>query len=231
VPNWPSTAVTCGIAGRWPPGMIVGRGGTTAVSDLPAAHGLAGTAGPQLTIEERGDPRAPPRGRRVTPPGEQTATDLGRPGDVRGTDPLTVPSRETTLDPASTPPNRRPPHSTRAAPIGPAAGRRELLLGLPTDPRRTRRARLPGSGKYGVVDPEPSRHRPRPSPRRAKLAAFPARASLGAFSPQPSSVSTRCCFSGSTCCSWWSTRPVASTSSESPRTRAAPGLPSRRAPS
>jgi hypothetical protein len=26
--------------------MIVGRGGTTAVFDLPAGHGLAGTAGP-----------------------------------------------------------------------------------------------------------------------------------------------------------------------------------------
>ena len=176
-----------------------------------------------------------------------TATDLGRPGDVRGTDPLTVPSRatasdrhprhdlavapgpgETTLDPGSTPPNRRPPHSTRAAPIGPAAGRRELLLGLPTDPRRTRRARLPGSGKYGVVDPEASRHRPRPSPRRAKLAAFPARAGLGAFSPQPSSVSTRCCCSGCTCCSWWSRRPVVSICSESPPTRLVLGLPSRR---
>jgi putative transposase len=62
--------------------MIVGRGGTTAISDLPAAHGLAGTSGPQRTIEKRGDPRAAPRGRRVTPPGAQTATVLGGPGGV-----------------------------------------------------------------------------------------------------------------------------------------------------
>jgi putative transposase len=42
VPNWSSTAVTCGIAVQWSWGMIVGRGGTTAVSDLPAGPGLAG---------------------------------------------------------------------------------------------------------------------------------------------------------------------------------------------
>jgi hypothetical protein len=42
VPNWPSTAVTCGLSGQWPWGMTAGRGGTTAVSDLPAAHGLFG---------------------------------------------------------------------------------------------------------------------------------------------------------------------------------------------
>jgi hypothetical protein len=29
VPNWPSTAMTCGIDGQWPSGMIVARGGTT----------------------------------------------------------------------------------------------------------------------------------------------------------------------------------------------------------
>jgi hypothetical protein len=43
--------VTCGIAGQWSSGIIVDRGGTTAISDLPAAHGLAGTAGPQRTIK------------------------------------------------------------------------------------------------------------------------------------------------------------------------------------
>jgi transposase len=73
-------------------GMIVGRGGTTAVSDLPAAHSLAGTAGSQRTIEKRRDPRAAPRGRRVTPPGKQTTTVLGGPGGVRGIDPVAVPT-------------------------------------------------------------------------------------------------------------------------------------------
>jgi hypothetical protein len=67
VPNWSSTAVTCGISGQWPLGMIVGRGGTTAVSNLPTSHGLAGTAGPQRPIKERGNPRAAPRSHRVTP--------------------------------------------------------------------------------------------------------------------------------------------------------------------
>src|SRR5947209_20580104 len=45
--------------------MIVGRGGTTAVSDLPAGHGLAGAAGPRCTLEECGDSCAAPRGPHV----------------------------------------------------------------------------------------------------------------------------------------------------------------------
>ena len=60
VPNCSSRAVTCGIAGQLPWGMIVDRGGTTVVSDLLAGPGLAGTAGPQRTIKERRDPRAAP---------------------------------------------------------------------------------------------------------------------------------------------------------------------------
>jgi hypothetical protein len=75
--------------------MIVGRGGTTAVSNLPTSHGLAGAAGPQRTIKERGNPRAAPRGRRVAPAGPQTATVLGGPGGVRGVDPVAVPSLST----------------------------------------------------------------------------------------------------------------------------------------
>jgi hypothetical protein len=46
VSNSSSTAVTCGIARRWPSGMIVGRGGTTALSHLPAARGMPWAAGP-----------------------------------------------------------------------------------------------------------------------------------------------------------------------------------------
>ena len=56
VPNRSSTPVTCSIAGRRSSGMIADRGGTTTLFDLPAAHGLARTTGPQLTIEERRDP-------------------------------------------------------------------------------------------------------------------------------------------------------------------------------
>jgi transposase InsO family protein len=91
VPNWSSAEVTCDVVGPWSSCMIVGRGGTTAVSDLPAGHGLAGNAGPQRTIEECGDPRAAPRGGRVAPPGE-TATVVGGPGGVCGVDPVAVPS-------------------------------------------------------------------------------------------------------------------------------------------
>src|SRR5581483_6519283 len=70
--------------------QIVGRSGTTVVSDLPAGHGLAGAAGPRCTLEECGDSCAAPRGRRVTPPGEQTATVVGGPGGGCGTDPVPV---------------------------------------------------------------------------------------------------------------------------------------------
>jgi hypothetical protein len=46
VPNWSSRPVTCDIAGRWPSGMIACRGNAAAVSDLPTARGLTGTAEP-----------------------------------------------------------------------------------------------------------------------------------------------------------------------------------------
>jgi hypothetical protein len=52
VPNCSYTAVTCGITGQWSSRMIVDRDGRTAISDLPTAHSLAGTAGSQRTIEE-----------------------------------------------------------------------------------------------------------------------------------------------------------------------------------
>jgi hypothetical protein len=136
VPNWPSAAVTCGTAGRWPSGMIAGRGSTTAVSDVPTSDGLAGTAGSRRTIEERGNPRATARGRRITPPDAQTATVLGGSGGVCSTDPVTVPSLpiasdrhpghhlavapgsgEAALDSAPRPSKRRPPHPTRAASV------------------------------------------------------------------------------------------------------------------
>jgi hypothetical protein len=55
-----------GIAGQWSSGVIAYRGVTTVVSDLPAGHGLARSAGSQRTIEKCRDPRAAPRGCRVT---------------------------------------------------------------------------------------------------------------------------------------------------------------------
>src|SRR5437763_11799814 len=173
--------------------MIAGRGGTTAVSDLSTGPGLAGTAGPRRAIEERGNSCAAPRGCRVTPLGAQTATVVGGSGGVCRTDPVVVPSLpttsdrhpghhlavapglgEATLDSAPKSPKRRPAHGTRAAPVGLAAGHRELLLGLSTHPRRTRRAWLPDRGQYRIGDPEAGRHRSRAAPRWAQLAAIPA---------------------------------------------------------
>jgi hypothetical protein len=56
--------------------MIVGRDGTTAVFNLPTSHGLPRTAGPQHTIKKCRDPRAAPRGRPVTSPGQQGIVNL-----------------------------------------------------------------------------------------------------------------------------------------------------------
>ena len=47
--------------------MIVGRGGTTAISDLSADPGLAGIVNSQRTLEECKDSRAAPRGRPAAP--------------------------------------------------------------------------------------------------------------------------------------------------------------------
>jgi putative transposase len=69
---------------------------------------------------------------------------------------------EATLDSAPRSPKRWPAPGTRAAPVGAAAGRRELLLRLSTHPWRTRRAWLPDRGKYRVVDSQASQHRSRP---------------------------------------------------------------------
>jgi len=89
--------------------MIARCGTATAVSDLPAAHRLARPAGPQLTIDERGDPGAAPRGRRARSPGEQTAAVLGRPGSIRGPDPVAVPGWPSASD-------RYPRHGLAVAP-------------------------------------------------------------------------------------------------------------------
>ena len=116
-------------------------------------------------------------GRQVRRP----ATVVGGSGGVRGADPMAVPGWPhasnrhprhgvavapgpggPALDPPSTPPHRRPLHGIRAAPIGAATGLGELDLGVPADPGRTCRARLPACAQYGVVDPEASRQRGEP---------------------------------------------------------------------
>ena len=188
-------------------GMIVGRGGTTVVSDLLTGHVLARSAGSQHPIEECRDPRAAPRGLRVAPPGVQTPAVLGRPGRVRCLGPVTVPG-------LSTASHRHPGHDRavapglgeaaldpahRAASVGAAPGRQEPFLGLSTHPGRTRRAgyqigastvwsilKRAGSilllGATGQADGNSCADKP------------------GAFSPPTSSALTRC-YSGCTCCS------------------------------
>jgi hypothetical protein len=53
VPDWPSTAVTCDIRTQWRSGVIVGRGGTTTVSDLPAGHGLVSPGNSRGSVGDR----------------------------------------------------------------------------------------------------------------------------------------------------------------------------------
>jgi hypothetical protein len=90
-------------------GMIARHDTAIAVSGLPAAHGLARAAGPQLTIEECGDSGAPTRTRGVTAPRQQAASVLGRPSGVRSTGSVAVP----VLPPAS---DRHPRHDHAMAP-------------------------------------------------------------------------------------------------------------------
>jgi hypothetical protein len=88
VPNWSSMAVTCGIAVRWQWGMIVGRCGTTAVSDLPTVIAWLGLLARSAPSKKAEILVLRPRGCRVTPPGAQTATVLGRSCGGCSTDPV-----------------------------------------------------------------------------------------------------------------------------------------------
>ena len=136
VPNSSSTAVTCGIARRWPSGMIAGpwRYDCSISSSGSSWHGL--DCWPVVPGQKCGDPGATSRGRRAPSPGQAAAAVLGGSGGVRGTDPATVPGLpaasnrhprhdlamapgpgQATLDPAP-PPHRRPSHGTRTASCG-----------------------------------------------------------------------------------------------------------------
>jgi hypothetical protein len=132
----------------------------------------------------------------VASPGPPAAGVVGGSSGGRGVDPVAVPGRllaadrhpchgvavapgsgDPTLGPASPPPHRRSLHGCRAAPVGAAAGVRELNLGIPPDSRRTCWPWLSACAQHGVVDPETGRYRSRTSPRRAELARIPARPS------------------------------------------------------
>jgi hypothetical protein len=207
---------------------------------------MARSAGSQRTIKERRDPRAAPRGRPVTPPGQQTTTVLGRPSSVRSLGPVTV----LRLSTAS---HRHPGHHRALAP--------ELVKRRWTQPRHHRSGgrrtppelrrlvlRLAAENSCWVIDASmanspdlATRSRQVPCGRfSSEPASIPPRAATGpaggnsygckprAFSPRDSSASTRYCSSGCTCCSWCNMPPVAFTSWESLPTRVVPGWPSRR---
>lgn len=228
--------------------MIVRRGTAAAVSDLPPAHCLARPAGPQLTIEKRGDPGAAPRDCRAPSPGEQTAAVLGRPSCIRVADPVAVPgcptasdhrpchgaalapgSSNPTLDPHSPAPHRRPVHSIRARLFGAAPGRREPDRGLSQDPGRTRRTRLPTCAQHRVANPqgEPASTPPLAAAAPPDDSSSPPKPT--ASLPPTSFASTPCCCNSCTSCSWGNTPPTAFISSPSRRTPPAPGSPSKRA--
>jgi hypothetical protein len=143
--------------------------------------------------------------------------DYGRPQHRRHdrrVQPYRVPAREGWLLRASTAP--APTARPAAAPTRSAAARVSRF-------GRTRRATAPPIRK--TAQPHPLRHsrrRPRgPVSIQSLAATGPAGRNScgrkpGPFSPPISSVPTRCCFNGCTCCSWWNMRPVAFTSWESP---------------
>jgi hypothetical protein len=203
--------VTCGITEQWPSCTIARRGGATGVSHLSAAHGLAGTAGPELRGEERGDPGAASRGGGIASPGEETESVLGGSGGVRGAGPVAVPGLsaasdrharhdlavapglgQATVDPASTSPHRRPRLVLRLASENPCGGYRRIQgelarLGYQIAPSTVwlilKRA---ASTPHRAVTAPPGDSS---SPPRHR-----------AFSPRTSSASIRCCSSGSPCC-------------------------------
>jgi hypothetical protein len=73
VPNSSSIAVTSSVARRWLSGMIVDHGGATAVSELPAAGGVAWPAG---RCSRSTNQQAPRQGRALT--GSKIRQDLRR---------------------------------------------------------------------------------------------------------------------------------------------------------
>jgi hypothetical protein len=133
---------------------------------------------------------------------------------------------QATLDPTS-PSHRRPSHGARAAPVGPAGGRGELLLGY-----RRIRGELAGLGypiaastvwsilKRAGIDPAPRRD----GPTWRQFLAAQAQGILATdFFCVDTLLGQRCMS-----CSSWSTPPAACTFLESPRTRVEPGLLYRR---
>jgi hypothetical protein len=103
VPNSSCTAVTCGLAQRWPLSMITGCSGATALSHLLATRGVAVVRHPNCAGWSCGWPRRTPRG--VT--GASTVNLLGLATRLRR-----APSGRSSSEPAST------PHLAAMAPPG-----------------------------------------------------------------------------------------------------------------
>jgi transposase len=178
-------------------------------------HGL--DCWPRSTSEERGNPGATSRGRRITPPDAQTVTVVGGSGGVRGNDPTTVPdlSAASGCTPSTILRWRRDLVKQRwAPPRRRTAGRRTapelrwLVLRLAAENSSWGYRRIHGELarlgypiaastvwsiiKRAGIDPAPGRDgRP--------LATIPDRTGTRLL-PLTFSASTRCCASGCMCC-------------------------------
>ena len=191
------------------------------------------------------DPGPAPPARRAATTHATTADELDRPRRDRRAQPTatrpTPPraARHTVHDPALAPTTRRPPldhparparstrHPRRRPRPGRSPGHREPHLGLPTDPRRTRRPRLPDRRVHRLEDPAQRRHRSRhrAAPDRPGPSSCARRHTRS--SPATCSTSTPSPCAGSTSSSSSSTPPAGCTSSASPPTPPVPGSPSR----
>src|SRR6266511_4686841 len=67
--------------------MIASHGVATALPHLLPTHQLARVAGPRASVQERRDPRAPPRGGGAAPAGHPATPLLARPRRTLGADP------------------------------------------------------------------------------------------------------------------------------------------------
>ena len=172
--------------------MITGRVVPAAVSDHDQAVRLARSTRPQRGGQECRDSHPAPGSRDTSPPGDQASPHLAGPGHPGRSGPVAAPPAADLSDrhaghaaglapPADhqtvdLPSAVRPPTGHRRNPrFGAASGTRESFLGLPQDPRRTRRSRTSRRYRHDSADPGRRWARPGTPPGRHPVADLPAR--------------------------------------------------------